>query len=61
MCKLLITMGIGLFLCGCSQNEPNPSTKNLNTVQHRRVITIKGYSECKLLATGYLLCPKVRD
>ncbi len=59
MCKVLIIIGMGLFFCGCS--EPKPSTENLTTInKERRPLVTKKYEGCKLLASGYLVCPKAR-
>ena len=67
MCKILTIIGIGLFLCGCVESEPKPeninsSSDNLdnNKSSKSSLVRKKYYSGCKLLVSGYLVCPKFR-
>ncbi len=63
MCKILTIIGIGLFLCGCVESEPKPeiiSSKEDLDKNKSSLVRKKYYSGCKLLASGYLVCPKVR-
>ena len=67
MCKILTIIGIGLFLCGCAESEPIPETvisskEDLDKNKSSKPSSVrkKYYSGCKLLASGYLVCPKVR-
>jgi len=53
-------LGVGLLFCGCTPNEPEPSTENLDNITERRPLITKKYAGCKLLASGYLVCPKAR-
>ncbi len=64
MCKIL-TIIIGLFIYGCVESEPIPesvSSSEDNLDNNKSSLINKKYnsSGCKLLASGYLLCPKVR-
>ena len=61
MCKILMLVSIGLLFSGCLSKEPKPSTENLdlaNENSERNLPIVKRYPGCKLLASGYLLCPK---
>ncbi|MCK4442368.1 MAG: hypothetical protein KAU90_10200 [Sulfurovaceae bacterium] len=62
MCKILILLGMGLIFIGCNQNELEPKSFDTDTDinRTRKPLVTKKYPGCKLLATGYLVCPKVR-
>ena len=66
MCKMLVLVGACFIFCGCSGNEPKPSTASVsmddessNKINRKMSIADK-YPGCKLLASGYLVCPKAR-
>jgi|GEM_PF-3468439 len=65
--KLSILIGVYFLLCGCSGNEPKPSnimssiSIEDNHYQIRKKLSIpKKHKNCKLLASGYLVCPKTK-
>ena len=60
MCKILILLGMGLMFIGCNQSqlEPKSSDEDINTA--RKSLLGKKYAGCRLLASGYLVCPKIR-
>ncbi len=67
MCKILTIIGICLFMSGCVESEPQPQTvsslkENLSDNKNKSSLIRKKYysSGCKLLASGYLVCPKIR-
>jgi hypothetical protein len=52
-------VSIGLLFSGCLSKEPKPSSENQDIAnENRRLPVVKRYPGCKLLASGYLLCPK---
>ncbi|HHH51230.1 MAG TPA: hypothetical protein ENK76_02540 [Campylobacterales bacterium] len=60
MCKILIILVLGLMLTGCNQNQPEPKSSNRDINITRKPLVTKKHAGCKLLASGYLVCPKVR-
>jgi hypothetical protein len=62
---MVILFGACLLLCGCNGGEPKPSNRVSSIeddhYQIRRKLSIpKTHESCKLLASGYLVCPKAR-
>ncbi len=66
MCKMSILIGVYFLFCGCSIEEPKPSQDELPQDKIDEKISIperpslEKYPGCKLLASGYLVCPKSR-
>ena len=66
MCKISILIGACFIFCGCSGNEPKPShasaslDESSSTKIKRKTSITDKYPGCKLLASGYLVCPKAR-
>jgi len=48
------------MLTGCNQNQPEPKSSNRDINITRKPLVTKKHAGCKLLASGYLVCPKVR-
>jgi len=57
MFKVSLFSMFALLFCGCASSSSNPSL-SVKTTKTTKLIKYASNQGCKMLSTGYMVCPK---